>query len=162
MVLRGACYAHSEVTWRQTDQWRSEGFSRQSLLGGGVRQLAERVRASWNKHTLVVYSCLKLCSCSISISCGNTVIEIILWLLFVLHEKGCLFGGVRRSLWTAASGVPTVHPPDDTWVWRAMVDIILTGETEEVGERPVSATLSTTSPTQTWAQTRIQWWEDDD
>jgi hypothetical protein len=31
----------------QTDQWRSEGFSRQSLLGGGVRQLPESVRASY-------------------------------------------------------------------------------------------------------------------
>jgi hypothetical protein len=72
MVLRGACNAHSEVSWRQTDQWRSEGFSRQSPLGGGVRQLAESVRASWNKHTLVVYNCLKLCSCSINISCGNS------------------------------------------------------------------------------------------
>jgi hypothetical protein len=25
-----------------------------------------------------------------------------------------------------------------------------------------SATLSTTSPTRTWAQTRVRWWEDDD
>jgi hypothetical protein len=42
----GSCYAHSEVTWRQTDQWRSEGFSRQSLLREGVRQLPESERAS--------------------------------------------------------------------------------------------------------------------
>jgi hypothetical protein len=61
--------------------------------------------------------------------------------LIVLHEKGCYFDGVRRSLWPAATGVPTVHPPDDTWLWRAVVDIILTGETEDGGERPVPVLL---------------------
>jgi hypothetical protein len=58
--------------------------------------------------------------------------------------------GVRLCLWTAATTGHTVHPPDDTWVWTAMVERYWQEKTEELREKPCpSATLSTTNLTWT-------------
>jgi len=47
------------------------------------------------------------------------------------------YDGVRLCLWTAATNGPTVHPPGDMWVWRAMVEWYWQEKTEELGEKPV-------------------------
>jgi hypothetical protein len=47
------------------------------------------------------------------------------------------FDGVRLRLWPAATNGHNVYPPDDIWVWRAMVEWYWQGKTEELGEKPV-------------------------
>jgi hypothetical protein len=58
--------------------------------------------------------------------------------------------GVTLCLWTAVANGPIVHPQDDIWEWRAMVEWYWQGKTEESGrETCPSAILSTTNPTLT-------------
>jgi hypothetical protein len=44
-------------------------------------------------------------------------------IFYVVHVDG-----VRLCLWTVAFNGPVVHPPDDIWVWRAMVKCFSTAQ----------------------------------
>jgi hypothetical protein len=52
----------------------------------------------------------------------------------------CSVGGVRWCLWTATTNGPIVHPPDECLSMESHGGMVLTGETEELGE-PVPVPL---------------------
>jgi hypothetical protein len=68
-----------------------------------------RIRAIWAEITGRVWNKWNLVS--------HFMTKIVTVMFAVDHVDG-----VRLHLWTAATNRPTVHPPGNIWVWRAMVE----------------------------------------
>jgi hypothetical protein len=70
---------------------------------------------------------------------------------FVIHVNG-----VRLCLWNTVTNKPIVHPPNDIWVWRAMVEWYWQGKIKELGEKPVLVLLC--PPQIPHGLTQVQTW----
>jgi hypothetical protein len=105
----------------------------------------------WQSHTLPIPTAWFKC-CSFILSSHASV-----HFVNVVHVIG-----VRLCLWAVATSGPVIPPPDDIWLWGAMVSDI--GRTKELREKPVPVPLYPSQIphglTQAWTQVSFVrgWW----